>query len=495
TVGGVRRPARALRGLGEHHRHHAEPDDAAVPQHLRRVAPAHPRAGGRDPPGGDPRRGPGDLGAAHRREHRRGAALHPRRRLRRRVGGEPPQARRARGQGARGDRVRARLPPRPGAPAPRAGRGRGRRVHRAPRPRHRGRRHHHDRRLRRGQPGRGDPAGAARAGHAAARPRDRVLAVAGHGEHRRDAGDQRRHGRAGQRSPARGHDRRGARRRADRPEDAARQPPARRLHRLPAALRPRGRAGVTAVGRHPARGPGPGGRGRRDALGRRRHAARLPVHGGQRARGRRGDRRDRGLVPRLTPSTPSTPRETPMSTTRTPDLDAIVIGAGFGGIYMLHKLRDELGLTVKAFEKGGGVGGTWYFNRYPGAKSDTEGFVYRYSFDRDLLQEWDWHTRYLDQPDVLAYLEHVVDRYDLARDIRLNTEVTGAAFDEDAALWTVSTAGGERLTCRYLVTALGLLAKTNIPDIPGLDDFAGTLVHTNEWPQDLDITGKRVGVI
>jgi len=184
-----------------------------------------------------------------------------------------------------------------------------------------------------------------------------------------------------------------------------------------------------------------------------------------------------------------------MSTTRTPDLDAIVIGAGFGGIYMLHKLRDELGLTVKAFEKGGGVGGTWYFNRYPGAKSDTEGFVYRYSFDRDLLQEWDWHTRYLDQPDVLAYLEHVVDRYDLARDIRLNTEVTGAAFDEDAALWTVTTAGGERLTCRYLVTALGLLAKTNIPDIPGLDDFAGTLVHTNEWPQDLDITGKRVGVI
>ena len=108
-----------------------------------------------------------------------------------------------------------------------------------------------------------------------------------------------------------------------------------------------------------------------------------------------------------------------MSTTRTPDItpdvDAIVIGAGFGGIYMLHKLRNELGLTVQAFEKGGGVGGTWYFNRYPGAKSDTEGFVYRYSFDKDLLQEWDWTTRYLDQADVLAYLEHVVDRYDLRR--------------------------------------------------------------------------------
>jgi cyclohexanone monooxygenase len=184
-----------------------------------------------------------------------------------------------------------------------------------------------------------------------------------------------------------------------------------------------------------------------------------------------------------------------MSTTSTPDVDAIVIGAGFGGIYMLHTLRNELGLTVRAFEKGGGVGGTWYFNRYPGAKSDTEGFVYRYSFDQDLLQEWDWSTRYLDQPDVLAYLEHVVERYDLARDIRLNTEVTGAAFDEDSALWTVTTAEGEQLTSRYLVNALGLLARSNIPDIPGRDDFAGRLVHTNAWPDDLDITGTRVGVI
>jgi cation diffusion facilitator CzcD-associated flavoprotein CzcO len=186
-----------------------------------------------------------------------------------------------------------------------------------------------------------------------------------------------------------------------------------------------------------------------------------------------------------------------MSTTSTPsaDVDAIVIGAGFGGIYMLHKLRNELGLTVKAFEKGGGVGGTWYFNTYPGAKSDTEGFVYRYSFDKDLLQEWDWTTRYLDQPDVLAYLEHVVERYDLARDIQLETEVTGAAFDEHTDLWTVTTSTGETLTSRYVVNGLGLLAKSNIPDIPGRDSFAGRLVHTNAWPDDLDITGKRVGVI
>ena len=162
---------------------------------------------------------------------------------------------------------------------------------------------------------------------------------------------------------------------------------------------------------------------------------------------------------------------------------------------MLHKLRDQLGLSVRAFEKGGGVGGTWYFNTYPGAKSDTEGFVYRYSFDRDLLQEWDWSTRYLDQPDVLAYLRHVVERHDLARDITLDTEVTGAVYDEDADLWRVSTATGETLTSRYLVNALGLLAKSNMPDIPGRDSFAGRLVHTNAWPADLDITGKRVGVI
>jgi cyclohexanone monooxygenase len=175
--------------------------------------------------------------------------------------------------------------------------------------------------------------------------------------------------------------------------------------------------------------------------------------------------------------------------------DAVVIGSGFGGIYMLHKLRDELGLKTRAFEKGGGIGGTWYFNRYPGAKSDTEGFVYRYSFDKDLLQEWDWNTRYLEQADIEKYLNHVVDRYDLRRDIQLNTEVTSAAFDEQRKVWQIRTGTGEAFTSRYLVTALGLLAKSNIPDIPGRDSFGGTTVHTNAWPRDLDITGKRVGVI
>ena len=177
------------------------------------------------------------------------------------------------------------------------------------------------------------------------------------------------------------------------------------------------------------------------------------------------------------------------------DFDAIVVGSGFGGIYALHKLRNELGLTVRAFEKGGGIGGTWYFNRYPGAKSDTEGFVYRYSFDKDLLQDYDWTTRYLEQEDILDYLNHVVDRFDLRRDIQLDTEVTGARFDEARSVWIVRTGAGEEYTARYLINGLGLLAKSNMPDIPGRDSFAGALVHTNAWPEDLDITGKRVGVI
>jgi cyclohexanone monooxygenase len=181
--------------------------------------------------------------------------------------------------------------------------------------------------------------------------------------------------------------------------------------------------------------------------------------------------------------------------TGTSRFDAIVVGAGFGGLYMLHKLRNELGLTVRAFDKAGGVGGTWYWNRYPGAKSDTESFVYRYSFDKDLLQEWDWSTRYLDQPDILAYLEHVVERHDLARDIQLNTGVEAAVFDETRDVWEVRTDTGETFTARYLVTALGLLSKTNLPDIPGRDTFAGEILHTGAWPEDHDITGKRVGVI
>lgn len=179
----------------------------------------------------------------------------------------------------------------------------------------------------------------------------------------------------------------------------------------------------------------------------------------------------------------------------TVDYDAVVIGAGFGGIYMLRKLRDELGLTVRGYDRAHGVGGTWYWNRYPGALSDTEAFVYRYSFDQDLLQEYDWSTRYLRQPDILAYLEHVVDRFDLRKDIQLGTGVTAAAFDEDTHTWTITTDRGETVTATYLVTALGLLSKVNIPDIPGLDSFEGEILHTGAWPDEHDLRGKRVGVM
>src|SRR3984957_18611036 len=148
----------------------------------------------------------------------------------------------------------------------------------------------------------------------------------------------------------------------------------------------------------------------------------------------------RGTIPRATTENPMNNLAKKSRTDA--DFDAIVIGAGFGGIYMLHKLRNELGLKTRALEKGGGIGCTWSFNRYPGAKSDTKGFVYRYSFDKDLLQEWDWTTRYLEQSDIERYLNHVVDRFDLRRDIPLTTEVTGAVFDGERNLWQGRTGTG-----------------------------------------------------
>ncbi|MEV0171127.1 NAD(P)/FAD-dependent oxidoreductase [Streptomyces sp. NPDC050803] len=176
-------------------------------------------------------------------------------------------------------------------------------------------------------------------------------------------------------------------------------------------------------------------------------------------------------------------------------LDSIVIGAGIAGIYMLHKLRDEAGLTVRAFDKAGGIGGTWYWNRYPGAAADVDSVVYRYSFDKEMLKEWQWKTRYATQPEILAYLEAVVDRHDLRRDIQLNTAIESLAYDETSGLWTARTDGGAEFTARYVVSALGPLSSANHPDIEGLDSFAGPVVHTGSWPADLDITGKRVGVI
>lgn len=175
-------------------------------------------------------------------------------------------------------------------------------------------------------------------------------------------------------------------------------------------------------------------------------------------------------------------------------LDAVIVGAGFSGIYMLHKLRNELALSVRVIEKAGGVGGTWYRNTYPGALSDSAGHIYCYSFDDGLLQDWDWKMRYSDQSSLLAYLEHVVDRHRLASDIQLNTAVVSARFDEDRTEWEVRCDSGEILFARFLITGVGTFQAPVFPDIPGLQAFEAAY-HTSDWPSGLDLTGKRVAVV
>jgi len=177
------------------------------------------------------------------------------------------------------------------------------------------------------------------------------------------------------------------------------------------------------------------------------------------------------------------------------EVDAVVVGAGFAGLYMLHRLRGA-GFTAHGFEVGDGVGGTWYWNRYPGARCDVESLEYSYSFDDDLQREWEWTERYASQPEILRYLEHVADRFDLRRDIQFETRVTSAIFNETAARWTVMTDRDDVLSARFLITAMGCLSSANFPQIPGLDSFAGEVFHTGRWPhEDVDFTGKRVGVI
>ena len=176
------------------------------------------------------------------------------------------------------------------------------------------------------------------------------------------------------------------------------------------------------------------------------------------------------------------------------NLDALVVGAGFGGIYALKKLRD-LDLSVLAIDAAGDVGGTWYWNRYPGAMSDTEAFIYRYSWDKDDLLEYHWNDHYVKQPEVLAYLNHVVERYDLRKNIQFNTEFTSMDWDDSQQKWIVHTRDNETFTARYVVTALGLLSKLNFPNIPGIRSFPGELYHTGAWPHEHDFTGKRVGII
>jgi cyclohexanone monooxygenase len=183
-------------------------------------------------------------------------------------------------------------------------------------------------------------------------------------------------------------------------------------------------------------------------------------------------------------------------TRTTGDFDAVVIGAGFSGMYMLKSLRDRLGLRVRVFEAGSTVGGTWYWNRYPGARCDSDSYIYCFTFDKQLLQEWEWSERYPEQPEILRYLEHVARRHDLKRDMQFNTRVTGGEFDAALNLWRVRTDTGQEVTARYLVAAVGSLSHTNMPPFKGLERFKGRWYHTSRFPHDgVDFTAKRVGVV
>ena len=182
-----------------------------------------------------------------------------------------------------------------------------------------------------------------------------------------------------------------------------------------------------------------------------------------------------------------------MSTERS--VDAVVVGAGFAGLYMLHRLRG-LGLSAQVFEAGDGVGGTWYWNRYPGARCDVESMDYSYSFCDELQQEWRWTERYAAQPEILRYINHVADRFDLRGDIKLGTRVTSAVFNEATSRWGVETDQGDRLSARFCVMATGCLSDAQVPDIKGRETFAGPWYHTGRWPHGgVDFTGQRVAVI
>ncbi|MDF1731863.1 MAG: NAD(P)/FAD-dependent oxidoreductase [Minwuia sp.] len=186
---------------------------------------------------------------------------------------------------------------------------------------------------------------------------------------------------------------------------------------------------------------------------------------------------------------------TPSASEPATDMDVIVVGAGFAGMYLLHRLRG-LGFRVQVMEAGSDVGGTWYWNRYPGARCDVESMQYSYQFDDDLQQEWEWSERYATQPEIIRYARHVADRFDLRRDIRFNCRVAAAHLDETQDVWRVTTEAGDTLTTRWFVMATGCLSSANMPDIPGVESFRGEIFHTGQWPhEDVDFTGKRVAVI
>ena len=183
------------------------------------------------------------------------------------------------------------------------------------------------------------------------------------------------------------------------------------------------------------------------------------------------------------------------SATATRDFDVIVVGAGFSGLYALRRLR-AMGFTVRVLERGNGVGGTWFWNRYPGARCDIESVDYCYSFSEELLDDWQWTERYAAQPEILRYLNHVADRFDLRRDIELETEVKEMRFDDDANRWVLDTADGRRFSSQWCVMATGNLSSIKAPSFEGVDEFEGEWFHTARWPEEgVDFTGRRVAVI
>jgi cation diffusion facilitator CzcD-associated flavoprotein CzcO len=177
------------------------------------------------------------------------------------------------------------------------------------------------------------------------------------------------------------------------------------------------------------------------------------------------------------------------------EFDVLIVGAGLAGVYMLYRLR-ALGLSARVYEAGSGVGGTWFWNRYPGARCDVESMDYSYSFSEELQQEWHWSERYAAQPEILAYVNHVVDRFDLRRDMEFDTRVTEAVFDEAIGRWSISTDRGERVTAQFCIMATGCLSAAQIPRFAGLETFEGDKYHTGHWPHEgVDFTGRRVAVI
>ena len=183
------------------------------------------------------------------------------------------------------------------------------------------------------------------------------------------------------------------------------------------------------------------------------------------------------------------------STSGSNTYDAIVIGAGISGMYFVHRLR-AMGMTVRVFEAGSGVGGTWYWNRYPGARFDSESYSYGYSFSQELLDEWEWSEHFAPQPETLRYLNYVADKFDLRRDIEFNARVKSARYDSQAQDWTIETENGKSASAPFLLQAMGCLSAPYIPEIAGFESFNGDSWHTSTWPHEsVDLSDKRVGVI